>query len=254
MPDSDFAALIPVYNGAGTMEEVVRGAARHLGRIIVVDDGSTDATPEILRRFSDIEVLTHMENRKKGAALQTGIRHARKEGIRCVVTLDADMQHDPDDIPRFIDAYRAGLGSIIIGSRFLALPQEGAPGPGISPLARPRRHRPPEMPRVRYLSNTISSFLISRFVGAPPGSRFGDIQSGYRLYETDILERIPLEEVGFNFETEIVVKAVRLGIPVGEIPIRCLYPEGVARSHYRTFHDSWQIARVALAARRIRRK
>jgi hypothetical protein len=110
------------------------------------------------------------------------------------------------------------------------------------------------MPRVRYLSNTVSSFVISRLMGAPIGRGITDIQCGYRLYEADILERIPVGETGFNFETEIVAKAVRLGIPVGEVPIRCLYPDGIQRSHYRTFHDSWQIARVALAARRVQRR
>lgn len=106
------------------------------------------------------------------------------------------------------------------------------------------------MPRVRYVSNMISSALISLVIG----QRLGDIQCGYRLYETDLLDRIPLEETGFNFETEIVAKAVGLGIKVGEVPIRCLYPEGVERSHYRPFRDSWQIGRVVLSARRALRK
>jgi len=248
MPDSEFAVLVPVYNGAETVEEVIRGVGRHLADIIVVDDGSTDGTADILKALSGITVLTHEVNRKKGAALQTGIRHARKLGFRCVITIDADMQHDPDDIPSFVEAYERGLGAILVGSRFL--------GPGVCAKdgEKPPRRRPPEMPRVRYLSNTISSFLISRLMGAPVGRGITDIQCGYRLYETDVLERIPGGEAGFNFETEILAKAVRLGILVGEVPIRCLYPDGIQRSHYRTFHDSWQIARVALAARRIRRK
>jgi hypothetical protein len=102
------------------------------------------------------------------------------------------------------------------------------------------------MPRVRYLSNTLSSALISALIGA----RLSDIQCGYRLYDVAAFQRVPTEESGFNLETEIVARAVRMGVTVGEVPVRCLYPEGVARSHYRTLYDSWQIARVAMRGRR----
>jgi len=240
MEGLDFAVLIPVYNGAATIADVIRGVERHARRVIVVDDGSTDGTGGVLRTIPGLTVLTHGTNRRKGAALQTGLRHARKESIGCVISLDADGQHDPDDIPRFLAAYAEGKGSILIGNRFLE---------DHSGIRTRGRRRPREMPRRRYLSNTFSSALISLAMGL----RLGDIQCGYRLYETDLLERIPLEETGFNFETEIVVKAVRSGIRVSEIPIRCLYPEGVKGSHYRTLRDSWQIARTVLWARRASR-
>jgi glycosyltransferase involved in cell wall biosynthesis len=243
MGELDCAVLIPVYNGAATVGDVVRGVLRYTNRVIVVDDGSTDGTAEVLRGFPDITVLTHEVNKRKGAALQTGMRHAREQGIGSVITLDADGQHDPDDIPKFLAAYEEGHGALLIGSRFLLSQRRQS-------AKRGARSRPREMPRVRYLSNTISSALISIFIG----QRLSDIQCGYRLYETDLLERIPLEETGFNFETEIVAKAVRLGIKVGEVPIRCLYPEGVVQSHYRPLRDSWQIARTVLWARSVARR
>ena len=224
----DFAVLIPACNEVETIGEVIRRVRKHTQRIIVVDDGSTDGTGDLLSRQKDVVVLTHAANRKKGAALQTGMRHARENGIACLITLDGDGQHDPDDIPHFLEAHAEGRGNLLVGTRF------GVGG-----------ERPDQMPTVRQWSNKISSWLISRLAGVG----LQDIQCGYRLYETRILDLVTSEETGFNFETEVVVKAARAGLRVGQVPIRCLYPEGAERSRYRTFLDSWNIARAAVRSR-----
>jgi hypothetical protein len=101
------------------------------------------------------------------------------------------------------------------------------------------------MPRLRYCSNTLSSKLISWIIGA----RVYDIQCGYRLYESSILSRLTFEETGFNFETEVVAKAVRAGIKVGNVPVRCIYEHGTEKSNYRNLGDSWAIAKVVIRCR-----
>ncbi len=226
--DIEFAVLIPVYNADEAIGAVIEKSLKHASRIIVVDDGSTDGSATVAEGFSQVKLLRHGVNRKKGATLQTGLGYARKEGIPVVITVDADGQHDPDDIPAFLEAYRRGEGGILVGNRFGGT-----------------RGRPQEMPRLRYCSNTISSKLISLVIGA----RVYDIQCGYRLYESSIMDQLTFEETGFNFETEVVARAVRAGIKVGNVPVRCIYEHGTEKSNYRNLTDSWQIAKAVIRSR-----
>jgi glycosyltransferase involved in cell wall biosynthesis len=226
--DSHFAVVIPVFNAEETLGSVIGKALNYASNVIVVDDGSTDGSAGVAEGFPQVTLLRHGVNRKKGAALQTGLGHARREGIAAVITVDADGQHDPDDIPRFLEAYRNGEGKILVGNRFGNV--EG---------------RPEEMPRLRYCSNRLSSTLISWVIGA----RVHDIQCGYRLYESSILGRLTFEETGFNFETEVVAKAVRAGIKVGNVPVRCIYEHGTEKSNYKNLADSWEIAKAVIRSR-----
>ncbi|HRZ78482.1 MAG TPA: glycosyltransferase family 2 protein, partial [bacterium] len=107
--------IIPTYNNAGTLASVINGVLRYTDRIIAVNDGSNDLTADILRRFRNITVVTHEVNRGKGIALQTGFKKAVEKGYRYAVTIDSDGQHNPDDLPGFIEKIEAEPDSMIVG-------------------------------------------------------------------------------------------------------------------------------------------
>src|SRR5215475_12103527 len=113
----DIVAVIPAYNASLTISAVVRKARTQLSRVFVVDDGSTDDTGEQARQ-AGAQVLTHPRNLGKGAALRTAFSELASAGVDAVVTLDADGQHDPDDIPKLVESFRAGGADLIIGSRW----------------------------------------------------------------------------------------------------------------------------------------
>ena len=212
-PAGRFAVLIPVYNHA---EQVVSVAARAraLGLPVwVVDDGSTDATSVRLQEAEGITVLRHETNRGKGAAIRTGF--AALAGVAdWAVTLDADGQHDPNDIPGMIRAIPAGLRPIVVGRR------EGMVGA--------------DVPWTSRFGRKFSNFWV-RVAGGPPLS---DTQSGLRIYPLPEAARLPVRASRFQFEVEILVRARWGGIPVIEAPVGVSYAPGRKRvSHFRPFVD-----------------
>ena len=215
------ALLIPAYNAADTLADVLTEVLAFSLPVLVVNDGSTDATGETMARFPVERVLDHERNRGKGAALKTGFRAAREAGFSHVLTLDADGQHPIDSIPAFRDCCEGSPGAILVGDRF--------------------SHRSiGAMPKVRRLSNGISSKMISWAAGV----RIPDAQCGMRVYPLSTVLEIELESDGYALETEVLVKAGSRGIEIINIPISCHYPLGTATSRYRAFADSWRITKV----------
>lgn len=208
-------AVIPAFNEAGRIGTTVRGARRHLTDVIVVDDGSADATADEARLAGAV-VLRHPANLGKGAALKTGFAYALQSGVDAVLTLDADGQHDPDDIPRFLSA-GAGV-DILVGAR-----------------TRDRAGMPP----LRRLTNRGMSWLISRLVGAP----LKDTQSGYRLVRCRALRELDLRTSNYDLETEILVRAARAGFTVRELDIAAIYPPDHA-SHIHPLRDTLRFLRL----------
>ncbi len=188
-------ALIPAYNEEAAIARVVAGARRFLP-VLVVDDGSRDATAERARE-AGAEVLVQKPNQGKGAALKAGFRLALARGYDAVLTLDADGQHDPAEIPAFLEAYRARGAELIIGARDFR-----------------------QMPPVRKLANTLGTIAFSRALGRT----IRDNQSGYRLIGRRLLEAV-LEsgEEGFEFEVDMIVTCVREGCRLEDVPIRTIY-------------------------------
>jgi glycosyltransferase involved in cell wall biosynthesis len=176
---------------------------------LVVDDGSVDATPDVARRAGAM-VISHPHNRGKGAALMTGFRWALQEGYQAVLTLDADGQHDPDEIVKFLTAYETDGGDLIIGQRDFS-----------------------QMPFVRRLANAFGSWLFSLVIGA----RIFDNQSGFRLYTRPLLERFDPTSTGFELEVETIAQAVYAGLRIGWVEIRTIYGTG-KRSHFHPLRDS----------------
>jgi glycosyltransferase involved in cell wall biosynthesis len=188
-------ALIPAYNEETHVAEVVLKSRQYLPAL-VVDDGSTDATPARAEEAGAI-VLRQRPNQGKGAALRAGFRYALEGGHDAVITLDADEQHDPDEIPTFLEAYASRHGDLIIGARRF-------------------RH----MPIVRRTSNSIGTILFSWAIG----EHMPDNQSGYRLVSRRLMEATTgSQEMGFHFEVEQIVTCVVSGFRLDWVPIRTIY-------------------------------
>ncbi len=206
-------ALIPAFNAERTIARVIHGCISFVPRenIIVVDDGSTDETRSLVEQ-SGATIIVHDKNRGKGAALRSGFSAALKYNCDAVVTLDADLQHDPTYIVKFLDVSKKHVDwSIIIGSRW--------------------RHGT-KMPLDRRLSNRLTSLLIS----IRTRQKIPDSQSGYRFIKRAVLEKVVTKENGFMAESELLIKAASHGFTVGSMYIPTIYAE--EGSHINKFRDT----------------
>ena len=190
--------------------------------LVVVDDGSTDGTSEAARA-AGAPVLRHDVNQGKGRALLTAFDHLFGLGYDAVVTVDADGQHLPEEIPRLVAPWRKGA-DLVLGTR---------------------DHLFAAMSRVRRTSNGTSSWLISRVAGTD----LPDCQTGFRLYTRRLIEATGFPEPRFEAESAVLVRAVRAGFVVAGVPVRLDEPDGRATSHYRPVIDSLRIAGAVTRAR-----
>ena len=216
------AAIIPALDAAPSVGDVVQGTLNQIDTVIVVDDGSTDETANISRKLGAV-VLVHSTNLGKGAALRTGFTHAWGLGFEGVVTLDADGQHLPDEIPKVIGMWETGA-DLVLGTR---------------------DHLFAEMAGTRRASNRISSRLISFAAGVD----LPDIQTGFRVYSRRLLETTGFPENRFEAESAVVVRAAQRGFEIHMVPIELGFSDGRCTSHYRPVVDSLRIARAVIGAR-----
>ena len=206
-------ALVPAYQAEATVGDVVRGLLRYVSSVVVVDDGSTDATAEEASR-AGAKVIRHSVNSGKGGALRAGLADVLSGDATHVAFVDADGQHDPDDLPRLLDAAREGE-EFVIGSRM-----NGEDG----------------IPAVRFRTNEIGSRILTRMTGHD----VEDGQSGYRVIAAPILRRLTLSARGYSIETEILLKAAPHVRRLRHVAVRAIYAS--APSHYRPFLDTWIIS------------
>jgi glycosyltransferase involved in cell wall biosynthesis len=222
-PDARILALIPGYQEGPRIAAVVTAASRYLP-VIVVDDGSSDDTAA-QAEAAGATVLRQVPNAGKGAALRAGFRHALDAGAEAVVTLDADGQHDPDEIPSFLAAFEAGRPELVVGRRDFG-----------------------QMPPIRRLSNNLGGLVLSAAVGR----NIPDNQSGYRLVGRRLMRALlDSREPGFEFEVEMIARCIALGLPIAWVPIRTIYAG--EPSHIRPWRHFTQFLRVSRDARRIAR-
>jgi glycosyltransferase involved in cell wall biosynthesis len=218
--DRPHGVLIPAYQAAGSLPGVLRGLAARLppGNILVVDDGSRDGTAAAAER-ADVHVLRHRENRGKGAALMTGLGHARDIlGWEWAVTMDADGQHAVEDLDGFLAA---------------------VPGPRTGLLAGTRTRAGSGMPWHRRFSNASTTGLVSRLAGRP----VFDAQCGYRAYRLELAGILP-PSGRFEWESQALILAARGGWDIESVPVRTVYAgEG---SHMDLFRDTARFLRMAL--------
>jgi glycosyltransferase involved in cell wall biosynthesis len=212
--DARLAVVIPAYQAVATIRPVVARTRAEVpaAYVIVVDDGSTDGTASAAQTF----VLGHDENLGKGAALRDGIQAAITHGASVIVTLDADGQHPPEEIPRLVAPIVEGRADLVLGAR----PRSGP------------------MPLARRLSNWLSAGLASR-IG---GQAVSDAQTGFRAFTREVAERVRPTDERYEYETAFLLGALGAGFRVACVPIPTIY-DG-ARSHFRSWADTWRVARV----------
>jgi glycosyltransferase involved in cell wall biosynthesis len=214
-------AVIPAYNEAGTIGVIASGTLRHVDQVIMVDDGSTDGTVEEVRKLP-LSIAYHATNLGKAASLWNGMQHALNAGADRVITLDADGQHRPEDIPRLIAAGRANPTALIIAAR---TKQRG------------------RVPKLRGFANRMADFWISWAAGCP----ISDTQSGFRLYPAEVLRRVHVPHGRYNsfvFESEILIEGARQGFRVVSIDIVAVYRPDARASYYRPLIDTVRIIRM----------
>lgn len=212
------AVIIPTYNNAGTIATVVADVKEYASDVIVVNDGSTDNTAEILAAIEGIKVIAYAKNKGKGYALKLGLKRAYEWGYEYAITIDADGQHFADDIPVFLDRIEVVPNTLLIGARNLAADN---------------------MPSKNTFANKFSNFWYR----VETGKRLSDTQSGYRLYPLKPLHNIHLLTRRYEFEVEIIVRAAWRGINVENVPIKVYYPPIEERvSHFRPFKDFTRIS------------
>jgi len=213
--------LIPAFQEGPRIGAVVTAARRHLP-VVVIDDGSQDDTAAAAER-AGATVLPQVPNAGKGVALRVGFRHALAAGAEAVVTLDADGQHDPDEIPTFVRAFQASRPELIVGRRDFST-----------------------MPPARRLANTVGGWAVSAAVGR----HVPDNQAGYRLVGRTLMGALlDSDEIGFEFEVEMIARCIALGLPLSWVPIRTIYAG--EPSHIRPLRHLREFARVTRKARRI---
>jgi glycosyltransferase involved in cell wall biosynthesis len=213
------AALVPSYNAADSVGAVVRGVLPVLSPVVVVDDGSADATGAAAAA-AGATVVTHEVNRGKGAALMTGFRHLAAEGFTHALTLDADGQHLPHEVPKLVAAAHAEPRALVVGVR----QKSGHEIRGI---------------------NLIGNWVADRAMTIIAGAALPDTQSGFRVYPLAATLGLGAHGSRFDFETEILLRAARAGIPLRGVPVEVHYPPVAERvSHYRPLVDTVRIVRT----------
>lgn len=222
--EPNIIALVPAYNEEKHIGDVVRQAMQYLP-VMVVDDGSKDHTAAVAAD-AGATVIRQQPNQGKGAALVNGFRSALALGCEAIVMLDADLQHDPAEIPLFLNAYAANQTDLIIGSRDFR-----------------------QMPQPRRTTNTLGTNMFSWAVG----QYIPDNQSGYRLLTRRMMEAtLATRETNFEFEVEMIVVCVQRGYTLGWVPIRTIY--GDEKSHIRPLRHILHFTRVVLQTRRAVQK
>lgn len=197
---SRFLTALPVFNEAQYVADVLDEVHRYSPDTLVVDDGSTDGTSDVLQSRTDIRVIRHPRNRGYGSALQSAFQFAIAENYDVVVTIDCDGQHEPQRIPRFVGACRNV--EIVSGSRYLSSFRDDAE----APFDRQRINR------------TITAELNERL-----GLNLTDAFCGFKAYRVSALRRLGLTESGYAMPLELWVQAARLGLRIVELPVPRIY-------------------------------
>jgi glycosyltransferase involved in cell wall biosynthesis len=212
--------VIPAFDAAGTIRQVVAETMQSGLPVVVVDDGSTDSTVAEIAGML-VTLLEHETNRGKGAALRSGFAWALEHGFTGIITLDSDGQHDPTAIPRLLCAAREGEFDIVLASRFSQFT---------------------EMAGLRSIWNRFGAWCMKKRTGFD----INDSQSGFRYYSGRMLTNVKLESSGYELEMELLLKAWRGGFRIGSIAVPARVADGRGTSHFRPVRDTWNICMTFL--------
>lgn len=192
-----FCVIVPAYQEEDCIGRVVKGIRKYCDHVVVIDDGSTDGTSDEAKKAGAV-VIRHETNMGKGTSLNSGFKYALEHGFDFVVTMDADGQHDPDEIPHFIEAYVETGIPVLVGNRM-----------GVCVT----------MPLVRRLTNRFMSWLLSRKMN----QYVPDSQCGFRLYRCDVIPFVSAESERYAAESEVLLCLAERGIRIGSVPIKVIY-------------------------------
>ena len=214
--------LIPTYNNSATLKRVIDELYTYTTNIIVVNDGSTDKTVQILQHYSSLQIINIPRNKGKGNALKTGFGVAFKNGYKYAISMDSDGQHFPDDLHIFLDALESHLPTdpdlLVIGSR---------------------KMDDPTVPDKSSIGNRFSSF----WYWVETGIKLQDTQCGYRLYPLAAINSLDLYTSRFELEIEVIVKAAWKGVKVINLPVKVLYDPNERVTHFKPWQD---VARITV--------
>ncbi len=215
---SNIAVLVPTYNNAATLGQVLEDVLSYTQHVIVVNDGSTDSTMQVLDQYPTVQRVAYTPNRGKGIALRRGFKYALEQGYDYVITMDADGQHFAADLAVLQEKLKAEGDAIIIGARNLQ--QENMPG-----------------------KNSFANKFSNFWFYVETGLKAPDTQSGYRLYPLHRIAPIRFWCTRYEFELEVLVRSAWKGIPISWAPVRVYYPPAEERvSHFRPFQDFSRIS------------
>ena len=194
------SVLVPCFNEEGAIGDVIRRTLQTEFpceiELVVVDDGSTDGSSGIIKSFPQVKVVTHETNKGKGAAIKTGIRNASGD---LFAIQDADMEYQPQSLPKLIEPILSGRADVVIGSRFLGKIE------GMS------------------WSHTLANRLLSQVASTLSGQEITDVMTGHKAFRTSLLRNMRLESQDFDVEVELIMRAAKNGARIVEIPISYTY-------------------------------
>ena len=218
--ESKVLVVVPTYNNGDTVGDVVRGLQKFHLPILVVDDGSRDSTPMVLSRIAGIETLQNRFNEGKGAALKRALLYAKDQGFTHILTIDADGQHYPDDVPKFLRKMEENPSGIILGVRDFN--KDSIPG-----------------------SSKFGRSFSNFWIWAETGLHLADTQTGFRVYPVDAGLVKALACRAYDFEIEILVRSLWNGQPASQVSIDVFYPSPEERvSHFRPFKDNLRLSLI----------
>ena len=210
--------LLPAYNEEKTIDKIIREASEFVHDILVIDDGSVDQTAQVAEKAGG-RVIKHYMNLGKGMALRTGFDYISQKDYDLIITMDSDGQHQPSDLPRFIDYFEKHRSDILIGARI---------------------HNRFEMPCHRRLNN----WLVSSVGSALCGQEVEDFQSGFRLIRAEVVKSIELHTERYETESELLIKAGRIGFKIQSIPIATIYNSEI--SNIRPLREMWLFTKLLI--------
>ena len=218
--------IIPAYNESKAIAGLIKSVRGYVADTVVIDDGSTDNTAELARQAGAV-VLSFKHNAGKGKALKDGFDYAVKNGYDAVIAMDADGQHSPDDLMNIINGAAAAGTGIVVGNRM---------------------DNPEKMPPSRFATNLLMSLIISLICR----QNIPDTQCGYRLIKADVLKKINLISLNYEIESELLIKASRLGFKIVSVPIKSVYEGQMSLIH--PLVDTWRffvmLARLSFPRKR----
>ncbi len=212
--------IIPTYNNQNTLARVIDGVLEYTNDILLINDGSTDNTPQILSNYQGLEIITFQENKGKGEALKAGFKKANSLGYKYAITIDSDGQHYPNDFPVFLSELEKQDKKeplLLIGSR---------------------KMDDPTVPGKSSFGNKFSNFWYY----VETGIKLTDTQSGFRLYPLEEVSKLKLYTTKFELEIEVIVKLAWNQVTVRNVPIKVLYDENERVTHFRPFRDFTRIS------------